>query len=126
MKTLKILSALLFMTLCIGFTSCSSDDDDDNNDTNASLVGTWYYSDGEGYTVTMVFEEDGGFYEYETEDGYSYSYTGTYTCVNNQLVILYDDGCPGLGGIVSVTSNTLTITETETGITITLSRIQDL
>lgn len=104
MKTFKLLSYLLLITmLSAGFVSCS--DDDDDTDYATSIVGTWelIYSKGwennDGDKEILddaesgefhVFESDGTGYGYEKEyPEYGYHYTWS---IKNNILTIREDG----------------------------------
>jgi len=89
MKTLRFFGmVLLTVLMSVGFTACSSDDDDDTSG-NASIVGTWKYTDTDDEValtltfnsnktgvVTVVSYENGRQTGSQTEN-FEYSYDAT-------------------------------------------------
>jgi len=89
MKTLRFFGmVLLTVLMSVGFTACSSDDDDDASG-NASIVGTWKYTDTDDEValtltfnsnktgvVTVVSYENGRQTGSQTEN-FEYSYDAT-------------------------------------------------
>ena len=65
--------------LCIGTTSCTKDDDedsknkkenideDDDDDIKSTIVGTWEYDDGDGWTVVLRLNSNRSLKLTETE-----------------------------------------------------------
>lgn len=79
MKKRGMIIALLIAILCIGTTSCTKDDDedsknkkenideDDDDDIKSTIVGTWEYDDGDGWTVVLRLNSNSSFKLTETE-----------------------------------------------------------
>ena len=79
MKKRRMIIALLIAILCIGTTSCTKDDDedsknkkenideDDDDDIKSTIVGTWEYDDGDGWTVVLRLNSNSSFKLTETE-----------------------------------------------------------
>lgn len=93
MKKRRMIIALLIAILCIGTTSCTKDDDedsknkkenideDDDDDIKSTIVGTWEYDDGDGWTVVLRLNSNSSFKLTETE-----VYQGKSRRINNQKV----------------------------------------
>lgn len=114
-KTLALL-AILFMGL--SFVSCSSDDNDDDGGNKTeiveSIVGTWKWSDDEGYQL-ITFKSNGkGTIEEADEYGtYEESFSYSYNASKKVLKINWDDDDPVEWTVTSLTSNKLVVKDEE-------------
>lgn len=76
MNAIRYFSVLFMTVLCLGIVACSNEDDekkdkddiengkDDNNDKDdeeetVSIIGTWKYDDGDGWTLTYELKKNG-------------------------------------------------------------------
>lgn len=114
-KTLALL-AILFMGL--SFVSCSSDDNDDNGGNNTeiveSLVGTWKWSDDEGYQlITFKSNGKGTIVEADEYGTYEESFSYSYNASKKILKINWDDDDPVEWTVTSLTSNKLVVKDEE-------------
>lgn len=74
MNAIRYFSVLFMTVLCLGIVACSNEDDekkdkddiengkDDNNDKDdeaetVSIIGTWKYDDGDGWTLTYELKK---------------------------------------------------------------------
>lgn len=114
-KTLALL-AILFMGL--SFVSCSSDDNDDDGGNKTeiveSIVGTWKWSDDEGYQL-ITFKSNGkGTIEEADEYGtYEESFSYSYNASKKVLKINWDDDDPVEWTVTSLTSKKLVVKDEE-------------
>ena len=122
-KTLALL-AILFMGL--SFVSCSSDDNDDDGGNNTeiveSLVGTWKWSDDEGYQL-ITFKSNGkGSAKNVDKDGvYEESFSYSYNASKKVLKINWDDDDTAEWTVTSLTSKKLVVMDEE-GYKLTLTK----
>lgn len=122
-KTLALLT-ILFMGL--SFVSCSSDDNDDDGGNNTeiveSIVGTWKWSDSEGYQlITFKSNGKGTWKEVDKEEVYEDSFSYSYNSSKKVLKINWDDDDPEEWTVISLTSKKLVL-ENEEGGKITLTK----
>lgn len=126
MKEIKILMVLLIAFICIGTISCTKDDDengendkenidkDDDND-QVSIIGTWEFDDGDGWTMVYKFSSNGSFKETDTEiyngkpDVYMEEGTYKYNTNKKTLTLSYDDNTTTQYKVISLTSQKLTL-----------------
>lgn len=122
-KTLALL-AILFMGL--SFVSCSSDDNDDDGGNNTeiveSIVGTWKWSDSQGYQL-ITFKSNGkGTMKEVDEDGvYEESFSYSYNASKKVLKINWEDDDPVEWTVTSLTSKKLVVKD-EKGNKLTLTK----
>lgn len=100
MKIFKLLSVLLFITLSIGFVSCSKDDDEPTKDNEPTLVGKWevmkheYNAFVNGNSVDKVDMGDGTEFWIFNADGTGIANgttSYTWTLEGSSLTIKYMD-----------------------------------
>lgn len=99
MKIFKLLSVLLFITLSIGFVSCSKDDDEPTKDNEPTLVGKWevmkheYNAFVNGTSVDKVDMGDGTeFWNFNADGtGVAGSTSYTWTLEGTKLTIKFMD-----------------------------------
>lgn len=123
---------LLIAFICIGATSCTKDDDengkddkenvdnedgenDEDDNDQVSIVGTWEFDDGDGFTMVFKFSSNGSFKETVTEiyngNPDVYVEEGTYKYISNKktLSLSYDDNTTMQFKVISLTSKKLTL-----------------
>lgn len=127
MKTLRILSILMFIALSAGFTSCSDDDDSDISEAN--LAGTWEatYSEGFYKDSERPNEKDEWNGPLLGQDKYQATFnangTGidgdgdsfTWTLKGDVLTTVYDDEDAMIGKILKLTDKELITVSSEKG-----------
>lgn len=125
MKTLRILSILMFIALSAGFTSCSDDDDV----TEANLVGMWEATYSEGFYKDSEHpkEKDEWNGPLSGQDKYQVTFntdgTGidgdgdsfTWTLKGDVLTTVYDDEDAMIGKILKLTDKELITESSEKG-----------
>ncbi|EFI40752.1 conserved hypothetical protein [Bacteroides sp. 3_1_23] len=146
MKTIKYLSILLMTILCLGTVSCSKDDDekkknkddienneDDENDEDdkatLSIIGTWKFDDGDGWSITLKLNNDDSFKLTDTEilngkpDTSIDEGTYRYNKSKSELKLTLDDGEIIVFKVISLSSTKLKLyDEEEEGFTYTFTK----
>lgn len=116
MKTIRLLTTFLIITLCIGVISCSNDDDNEkNNIQNSGIVGTW---EGDDYDYVVTFKADGSFKSYDNGE---LVINGEYS-INGDEIVFEADGENVYFTILSQEKDTL-ILKDESGYRLILHRI---
>ena len=102
----------------LSFVSCSSDDNDDDGGNNTeiveSIVGTWKWSDSQGYQLITFKSKGKGTMKEVDEDGvYEESFSYTYNASKKDLKINWDDDDPVEWTVTSLTSKKLVVKDEE-------------
>lgn len=143
MKTIKYLSILLMTILCLGTVSCSKDndekkkdkddiennEDDEDDKTTVSIIGTWKFDDGDGWSITLKLNNDDSFKLTDTEilngrpDTFINEGIYRYNISKSELKLTLDDGEIIVFKVISLNSTKLKLyDEEEEGFTYTFTK----